>query len=98
MSSATPLMNRRSDGPSDKKSSLVDALRGVSILLVMPFHFDMYYHLRTSGLASSFGLGHVVTLITRNGYFGVTMLFVISGFLITKEYAERNGIKLDGDR
>jgi peptidoglycan/LPS O-acetylase OafA/YrhL len=85
------LTKYRLEGQSANRSSLVDALRGVSILLVMLFHFDMYYHLRTSDLARSLGLGHVVTLITRNGYFGVTMFFVISGFLITSTSLRRYG-------
>jgi len=84
-------MENRSQKQTVKRSSLVDALRGISILLVMLFHFDMYYHLRTSDLAKSLGLGHVITLITRNGYFGVTMFFVISGFLITSTSLHRYG-------
>ena len=84
-------MKSRSQGQAVKRSSLVDALRGISILLVMLFHFDMYYHLRTSDLAKSLGLGHVIALIARNGYFGVTMFFVISGFLITSTSLHRYG-------
>ena len=84
-------MENRSQKQTVKRSSLVDALRGISILLVMLFHFDMYYHLRTSDLAKSLGLGHVITLIARNGYFGVTMFFVISGFLITSTSLHRYG-------
>jgi peptidoglycan/LPS O-acetylase OafA/YrhL len=84
-------MKSRSQGQAVKRNSLVDALRGISILLVMLFHFDMYYHLRTCDLAKSLGLGHVITLIARNGYFGVTMFFVISGFLITSTSLHRYG-------
>jgi peptidoglycan/LPS O-acetylase OafA/YrhL len=84
-------MKSRSQEQAVKRSSLVDVLRGISILLVMLFHFDMYYHLRTSDLTRFLGLGHVVTLITRNGYFGVTMFFVISGFLITSTSLHRYG-------
>jgi peptidoglycan/LPS O-acetylase OafA/YrhL len=84
-------MKSRSQGQAVKRSSLVDALRGISILLVMLFHFDMYYHLRTGDLVKSLGLGHVITLIARNGYFGVTMFFVISGFLITSTSLHRYG-------
>jgi peptidoglycan/LPS O-acetylase OafA/YrhL len=81
-------------GPKAKtiqKSPLVDAVRGIAILLVMLFHFDMYYHLQTGLLVSALHLRHVVTLITRNGYFGVTMFFVVSGFLITGTSLQRYG-------
>jgi peptidoglycan/LPS O-acetylase OafA/YrhL len=85
------LTKNRSEGQSANRSSLVDALRGISILLVMLFHFDMYYHLGTCDLARSPGLSHLIILITRNGYFGVTMFFVISGFLITGTSLQRYG-------
>ena len=80
-----------SQAHSLQRSPLVDAVRGISILLVMLFHFDMYYHLKTCLLAKALHLSHLVTLITRNGYFGVTMFFVISGFLITSTSLQRYG-------
>jgi peptidoglycan/LPS O-acetylase OafA/YrhL len=76
---------------STQRSPLVDAVRGISILLVMLFHFDMYYHLGTCLPVKALHLGHPLTLITRNGYFGVTMFFVISGFLITGTSLQRFG-------
>jgi peptidoglycan/LPS O-acetylase OafA/YrhL len=76
---------------SKQRSPLVDTIRGISILLVMLFHFDMYYHLRTALLVRALQLGHLLTLITRNGYFGVTMFFVVSGFLITGTSLHRYG-------
>ena len=76
---------------SMQRSPLVDAVRGISILLVMLFHFDMYYHLATCLPVKALHLGHLLTLITRNGYFGVTMFFLISGFLITGTSLQRFG-------
>jgi peptidoglycan/LPS O-acetylase OafA/YrhL len=84
-------MKSGSQAHSVQRSTLVDAVRGISILLVMLFHFDIYYHLQTCLLFKALHLRHVVTLITRNGYFGVTMFFVISGFLITSTSLQRYG-------
>ena len=73
------------------RNRLIDVLRGVSILVVLLFHFDMYYHLETSSLVRFFGAQHISSLLTRNGYYGVTMFFVISGFLMTSISLRRYG-------
>ena len=84
-----------SQAHSVQRSPLVDAVRGISILLVMLFHFDMYYHLQTCLLVKALHLQHVVTLITRNGYFGVTMFFVIIRSVL---HRARNGAPADWER
>ena len=44
------------------RNRLIDVLRGVSILVVLLFHFDMYYHLETSSLVRFFGAQHISRL------------------------------------
>ncbi|MBN3806350.1 acyltransferase [Paraburkholderia sp. Ac-20336] len=60
----------------------VDLLRGVSILLVLFHHFNIAYPLNDTSLARVFGWD-AVRAVARNGNYGVTMFFVISGYLIT---------------
>ncbi|HWY99011.1 MAG TPA: acyltransferase [Bacteroidia bacterium] len=66
----------------------VDFLRGVSIILVLLLHFALAYHLSDSILGTIFSK-KVISSITRNGNYGVTMFFVISGFLITSKSIAR---------
>src|SRR3990167_2806200 len=67
------------------RSFRVDALRGIGILLVLLHHFHLAYPLTEY-------------YFVNNGYYGLTMLFTASGFLITsvsiKRYAELGKIKL----
>ncbi len=58
----------------------IDILRGISILLVLLHHFNIPYKLKDTWLGFDF-LGEAFsTVIARNGNYGVTMFFVISGF------------------
>lgn len=68
----------------------IDILRGISILLVLLHHFNIPYKLKDTWLGFNF-LGEAFsTLIARNGNYGVTMFFVISGFLITHHTLKRD--------
>jgi len=68
----------------------IDILRGISILLVLLHHFNIPYKLKDTWLGFNF-LGEAFsTLIARNGNYGVTMFFVISGFLITYHTLNRD--------
>ena len=69
----------------------IDILRGVSILLVLIHHFNIPYKLYDTFLGIPIGGESLSTLIARNGNYGVTMFFVISGFLITQHTLQRNG-------
>lgn len=68
----------------------IDVLRGISICLVLLLHFHLSYSLLDSPLALALPEGAIKALV-RNGNYGVTMFFVISGYLITSTTMRRYG-------
>lgn len=68
----------------------IDLLRGVAILLVLFHHFCIAYPLNHSALAALL-TPEGVRAVARNGNYGVTLFFVISGFLITSNTLARYG-------
>lgn len=71
-----------------QRSRRIDLIRGVSILLVLFHHFNIAYRLDETLLARAFGW-EAVRAVARNGNYGVTMFFVVSGFLITTNAKHR---------
>lgn len=69
----------------------IDVLRGISILLVLIHHFNIPYKLHDTFLGVQVFGESLSTLVARNGNYGVTMFFVISGFLITQHTLQRSG-------
>ncbi|WP_287906784.1 acyltransferase [Acinetobacter sp.] len=69
----------------------IDVLRGISILLVLIHHFNIPYKLHDTFLGVEIFGESLNNLIARNGNYGVTMFFVISGFLITQHALQRSG-------
>lgn len=78
-------MNKRA-----MRNNKIDVLRGISILLVLIHHFNIPYQLHDTVLGISIFGESLSTLIARNGNYGVTMFFVISGFLITQHTLQRS--------
>lgn len=72
------------------RNARIDVLRGVSILLVLLHHFNIPYSLRDTSVARVIGR-EAVHAVVRNGNYGVTMFFVISGYLITSNARRRWG-------
>ncbi|WP_107310781.1 acyltransferase family protein [Burkholderia metallica] len=72
------------------RNARIDLLRGVSIVLVLLHHFNIPYSLRDTSLARAVGWD-AVHAVARNGNYGVTMFFVISGYLITSNARRRWG-------
>ncbi|TCM61815.1 peptidoglycan/LPS O-acetylase OafA/YrhL [Acinetobacter calcoaceticus] len=73
------------------RNDKIDILRGISILLVLLHHFNIPYKLHDTFLGVQLFGESLSTLIARNGNYGVTMFFVISGFLITHHTINRYG-------
>lgn len=68
----------------------IDLLRGIAIFLVLLLHFTLSYRLDELSIVSLVpeSLKH---MFLRNGNYGVTIFFVISGYLITKMTRDRWG-------
>ena len=70
------------------RSTPIDTMRGISIVLVLLHHFNIAYILKGTFLSQVFGW-RFLHAVFRNGNYAVTMFFVISGFLITSNTDER---------
>ena len=65
-----------------QRNPRIDLLRGAAISCVLLLHFSLAYGLTDSPLGHLLG-ARLTNAIVRNGNFGVTVFFVISGYLIT---------------
>ncbi|HSY26345.1 MAG TPA: acyltransferase family protein [Burkholderiaceae bacterium] len=72
------------------RNSQVDFLRGVAILLVLLLHFTLAFGMKNSPFEWVLGPKWARALIF-NGNYGVTLFFVISGYLITSMSLSRWG-------
>ncbi len=72
------------------RSPRVDFLRGMSILAVLLLHFSLSYNLADSPLSRVVPKTWIEAVVF-NGNYGVTVFFVISGFLITSNNLRRYG-------
>jgi peptidoglycan/LPS O-acetylase OafA/YrhL len=76
--------------PVSLRSARVDFLRGIAILSVLLLHFSLTYRLTSAPLSEVLPLSWIRAVVI-NGNYGVTMFFVISGFLITSNNLQRFG-------
>lgn len=76
--------------PSASRDFRIDVLRGLSILSVLVLHFNIAYRLLKSPLGKLLPGPYLPNLVW-NGNYGVTVFFVISGYLITSTSLRRFG-------
>jgi peptidoglycan/LPS O-acetylase OafA/YrhL len=80
-------MSLRTGPPRDAR---IDLLRGIAVSVVLLLHFSLTYRLPDSWLGEVFTPKGVARVV-MNGNYGVTMFFVISGFLIVGNSLRRAG-------
>jgi peptidoglycan/LPS O-acetylase OafA/YrhL len=83
------VMSHMESAPTTR-SARVDFLRGVAIVVVLLLHFSLTYSLSDSPLSHLLPAKWLHAVIV-NGNYGVTIFFVISGFLITSNNLIRYG-------
>jgi peptidoglycan/LPS O-acetylase OafA/YrhL len=83
-------MTRELARPALSRDYRIDLLRGLSILSVLLLHFHFAYNLLKSPMAAVLPAPYLVNLVW-NGNYGVTVFFVISGYLITSTSLRRFG-------
>ncbi len=82
-------MSETGDRQRKHRNPGIDVLRGLSIVLVVLFHINLRIPVQNSDLAT-FLPKRLLTTLTTNGFEGVFIFFVISGFLITSNMLVRN--------
>ena len=73
------------------RNTTIDVLRGVAILMVMLLHFSLTYGLWDNGPLVWLVGRSVAWSLLGWGNYGVTVFFVVSGYLITRNTIERAG-------
>jgi peptidoglycan/LPS O-acetylase OafA/YrhL len=74
---------KQPDSPAPReRNAHIDFLRGVAILLVLLLHYALAYRLANCPLLPLIG-EPALRAVFMNGNYGVTMFFVVSGYLIT---------------
>ena len=75
---------------ASSRNARIDFLRGIAIACVLILHFALAYGLKDSPLVTLLG-PTLLRAIAFNGNFGVTIFFVISGYLISSHSLARWG-------